>query len=405
MAYQVTTKTSYGQRVKNAFGGVGTGILLFILGTALLWWNEGRAVKATKMLNEAQGVTVEMTDITKIDPQFEGKLVHATGPAATLDTLYDSEFGFGANAVCISRSVEYYQWVENASSQTKDKIGGGQETVTTYTYEQRWVSEPVNSSTFQDPSYVNRNRTLAQYENDRQYARNVTFGAYSLNEGQVRSISGSQPMEVSLADEKVRELNRKLNANQYVTRDFVHISGNVIYLGLNPNAAETGDVRITFEKVLPAEVSIMAEVKGNTFTNFKAKNGKEFSAFVTGNRTADEMYEGEHRTNKILLWIFRVLGFLLIVSGLKGIFNILVTLLKVLPFVANIVSFGTNLICNVIAFVWMLTVVAIAWIAYRPVLGIGLLVVAGAAIFFFASRGGSKKAETPVQTPPQTPQA
>ena len=53
MAYTETTTTTYGQRVKKSFGGIGSGILLFIVGTILLWWNEGRAVKTTKMLNEA----------------------------------------------------------------------------------------------------------------------------------------------------------------------------------------------------------------------------------------------------------------------------------------------------------------------------------------------------------------
>lgn len=62
MAYTETTTTTYGQRVKKSFGGIGSGILLFIVGTILLWWNEGRAVKTTKMLNEAAGVTVEMTE-------------------------------------------------------------------------------------------------------------------------------------------------------------------------------------------------------------------------------------------------------------------------------------------------------------------------------------------------------
>ena len=405
MAYQETTRTSYGQRVKKSFGGVGTGILLLIVGTCLLWWNEGRAVKTTKMLKEAQGVTVEMPDITKVDPQFEGKLVHATGLPVTTDSLYDAEFGFGATAVQISRKVEYYQWVEHSSSQTKDKIGGGQETVTTYTYDRQWVGSPVNSSTFSDPEYKNQNRTLAQYDDSREYAQHVTFGAYTLTDRQIASISGDQPMEVVLTPEKLASLNQELNGNRMFKQDLVHVSGNVIYLGANSNTPEIGDVRITFEKVLPAEVSIMAQVKGDTFTDFKAKNGKEFSTLVMGNRTADEMYEGQHQANKMVLWLLRVLGFLLILAGLNGIFNVLVTLLKVLPFLANIVNLGTSLVCGVVAFVWALIVIALAWLAYRPMLGIALLAVAGAAIFYFASRGKANKKEASGQTPPETPAA
>ena len=63
MAYTETTTNSYGSRLGKSFGGIGTGFLMFLAGTALLWWNEGRAVKTDKMLNEAQGVTVEMEDI------------------------------------------------------------------------------------------------------------------------------------------------------------------------------------------------------------------------------------------------------------------------------------------------------------------------------------------------------
>lgn len=194
MAYTETTTTTYGQRVKKSFGGIGSGILLFIVGTILLWWNEGRAVKTTKMLNEAAGVTVEMTDIGTIDPQFDGKLVHATGMTATIDSLIDSDFGVGVTAVKFNRKVEYYQWVENSKSQTKDKIGGGQETVTTYTYEKKWVNSPVASENFHDPEYQGANRIRIAIDDLRQTAENVSFGAYRLTKSQISSISGDQLM-------------------------------------------------------------------------------------------------------------------------------------------------------------------------------------------------------------------
>lgn len=41
---------------------------------------------------------------------------------ATIDSLIDSDFGVGVTAVKFNRKVEYYQWVENSKSQTKDKI-------------------------------------------------------------------------------------------------------------------------------------------------------------------------------------------------------------------------------------------------------------------------------------------
>ena len=122
MAYTETTTTSYGTRLKNSVGGVFTGFLMFIIATCLLWWNEGRAVKTTKMLEEAQGNYVEMKDINTVDPALNGKLVHATGLATTKDTLVDDYFGIRVGAIALQRKVEYYQWVETAKQTKRDKM-------------------------------------------------------------------------------------------------------------------------------------------------------------------------------------------------------------------------------------------------------------------------------------------
>ena len=74
--------------MKNSLGGIGTGFLLFIGATVLLWWNEGRAVKTAKAINETEDVCVEMDNISKLDAQFNGQVVHATGtPRLTIRSL------------------------------------------------------------------------------------------------------------------------------------------------------------------------------------------------------------------------------------------------------------------------------------------------------------------------------
>jgi hypothetical protein len=90
------------------------------------------------------------------------------------------------------------------------------------------------------------------------------------------------------------------------------------------------------------------------------------------------------------LWILRILGILMICGGLRGIFGILVTVLKVIPFLANIVGWGVSLVCNVIGVAWSLIIIAIAWIFYRPLLGILLLAIAGFLVWVFAFKGKDK---------------
>ena len=175
-----------------------------------------------------------------------------------------------------------------------------------------------------------------------------------------------------------------------VDLDYVHQAGNVLFLGKDTSSPEIGDVRITFEKVVPATVTIVAQVNGNTFKAYKAKNGKRFQTLRMGKKDADEIFESEHKVNKMWLWVFRILGVILVIAALKGIFGFLSTLLKVIPFLANIIGWGVGVVCTVVGIAWSLIVIGVAWLFYRPLLGIGLLVLAGFLVWFFAFKGKDK---------------
>ena len=75
---------------------------------------------------------------------------------------------------------------------------------------------------------------------------------------------------------------------------------------------------------------------------------------------------------------------------MKGIFGFLETILKVVPFVANIFGWGVGLVCTIVGVVWSLIIIAIAWLFYRPLLGIGLLAIAAFLIWVFAFGGKNK---------------
>ena len=416
MAYTETKTTGYGTRVKNSCMGIGVGFALFIGGTVLLWWNEGRAVRTADMLEEAQQACVEMENPSKKDKSLDGELVCGTAMATTEDSLVDKEFGIGATAISLKRSVEYYQWVEHSETKTEDKLGGSQEEVTTYTYKKEWSDSPIDSEGFKDPDYKGHNVVLANVEDDEQWAENVTFGAYSLNEGLIHSMTDYEPLELDLSDDLLSQMDKNTQEayeRYYGKKDiassdsgynYVHVDENQLYLGVNPAAPQVGDVRVTFEKVMPAKVTVVSVVDGDSFKAFKAKNGEHFQRLVMGKKGIDEIFEGEKTTNTFLTWIFRLVGTLLVIGGLKGIFGIIETLLKVVPFLANIVGWGVGFVCTIVGIVWSLIVIAIAWVFYRPVLGIILLVIAGLLIWIFAFGGknkikqlANKKNEEPAQ--------
>ena len=421
MAFQETKTTSYGSRLSGSIKGIGAGFVMFIAGTLFLWWNEGRAVKTTQMLEEAEKVAVHVDDASVENPDVNGKLIHVVGMAVTKDSLADDTFDVGVVAVRLNRKVEYYQWEEDSKTETVDKVGGSQEEVTTYTYDKEWTNSPVNSQEFKDPEYRKKNFVLANIEPQTYMAKNVNLGVYSLSKQLISMVSGETPVSLAMSEAEIAEWNKKIHqpndaiseigvkeqsaetktdsaskawagsAQAVVKADYVHINKNIIYLGKNPDAPQVGDVRITFTKVEPAEVSVLAKVNGKQLQDYTAKNGKRLSVLSMGNISMDEMFEQEHQSNTIWTWVFRFIGLILVVTGLKGIFNILVTLLKVLPFLADIAGLGVGLVCNVIGFIWSLIVISIAWLFYRPVISITLLVVVAAGVVYLVKRGRDKK--------------
>lgn len=396
MAYQETVTTGYGTRVGNSFKGMLTGIIAFVAGTALLWWNEGRAVKTDDANDAAYEATTVLSDINTLDPNVNGKMVLASGTAATQEVLTDDVFGVSANATSLTRKVEYFQWVEHSSSKSKDKLGGSQETTTEYTYEQAWSNEPCNSSNFKDPAYQGKNFVLAHFDDQELLAKNVSFGAYTLPESLVSRIGGDEKFAVNLPSNNIQKLKDKVkavNVNANVT-----VNENVVYLGANPASPAVGDVRITFTKVEPSNlVTVWAVSNNNTFSSFVHKNGYKVYELYMGNKTLDECKQAEDDANHFLTWALRLFGILLIFFGLKGLFGLLVTVLKVVPIFSSIANVGVSLVCGIVAFVWSLLIIAIAWIFYRPILAIILLAAAGGLTYFLIKRAKDKKAELAVQ--------
>lgn len=390
MAYTTTTKQSYGNRVSKSFKGIGSGILLFIIGTVLLFWNEGRTVKVKRALNQAEDVTVEMPDISRTDPQFEGKMIHATGDASTAEILTDNLFGISLNAINLSRNVEYYQWTEHSKEEKKEKIGGGQEITTTYTYSKEWVSSPINSSEFADPSYQNSNFVLTTIDSKQVVADVVDFGAYKLPPFLKNGIRSAEVATPQLTEEMIKEWNEVLWKRD--SSATVSVSTGQAYFGRDINNPDVGDIRVTFNYTpTPQTVSILAVVVGNTFAEFVAKNGKNVSRIELGAVPAANMYEAAQKENKIIAWIVRILAVLLIIGGLKGIFNFLSTIFAVVPFIRRVIAAGINFVCTVVGLIWSLLIFVIAWISYRPALGITFLVLIAALIVLLVMRSRKKK--------------
>ncbi len=375
-SFSEVTSVSWFSRIKQSIGGIVGGFVLFIASFGVLWWNEGNFVKTKKALEEGAGVTIAVEG-TKVNSANEGKLIHMTGQAETTDIVKDSELGFSPSGkvLYLSRTVEMYQWVEQTKSETRDKLDGSKETVTTYEYKKEWSNTYHDSGEFKKPEGHKNPSFPVQSESWR--AQNVNVGEYQLPTDLSSQISGAK--EVPSNEVKYASMPSSVRSRLF-----------------REGATEkVGDIRISYSLIeSPQQVSIIAQQKGNTFTRYQTSI-KEKTIFMLdmGLRTKEEMYASAHQANSMMTWIFRLVGFLAMFFGLQMMLAPIAVIADIIPIFGGMVSFGVGLIAAVVSVPLTFITIALAWLRFRPITGIILIVVGvglSAGLFYLKGMMGKK---------------
>jgi hypothetical protein len=293
-----------------------------------------------------------------------------TGRAAATGNATDPAFGISVNAVKLDRKVEMYQWKETSSSRKEKRVGGSEVTTTTYSYALVWSEQPIDSAGFKKPEgHLNPPMPFRSAE---YAASGATLGAFHLTSAIIGQLTASDPVDVSGA-----KLPDSLAAK-------ARPSGSGFETG-DPASPQPGDLRVTFAQLKDADISVVARQFGNTFEPYRSKAGGTIQLVAMGAQSADTMFADAKTENSVRTWIFRAVGLLLMFIGLALIFAPLSTLGDVVPFIGGLLRLGTGLIAGVMAVCLSLMTIATAWIAYRPLVGAGLLALA-VVLFYGVSR-------------------
>jgi len=361
---EVTGKSWFG-RIWESIKSMLLGVVLFLAAFVVLFWNEGRAVVTAQSLAEGSRVVLSV-DAAQISPQNENKLIHITGTANTTEVLRDSQFPISATALKLQRTVEMYQWVEDKKTDTHKKVGGGEETTTTYTYNKQWSDTWHDSSSFKQASdHINPRKAV---ESNTLVAPKITVGAFELSAGLVGQIHGSQPLPLPADAPETLPDGFKKNAAGY-------------FRGDKPDQPQIGDLRVAFAVVKPQEVSIVAQQAGGALRGYATKAGRTLEMLETGSHSAADMFQTAATQNAHLTWILRGVGFLAMWIGLMLFVNPFKILADVIPFFGSLVGAGLAIVTALVAAPLSLLTIAVAWFFFRPLLSIGLLAAAGALVF------------------------
>ncbi len=361
------TRRSWLSRLGGAFKGILFGFALLGLGVWLLFWNEGRTLRRARALTEGAGIAVSVAS-DRVDPGSEGKLVHLSGQTQTPEILRDDTFGIATGAIHLRRSVEMFQWREHSDSSTEKKLGGGTETTTTYSYAKAWSSSVIDSTGFKQPA-GHQNPNQMPFKCVKKSAGNVSIGPYRLSPGLIGSMTRFEPLPVETLDRLPSDLRWK-----------ARLFDGGIYVGRSPSSPEVGDLRIRFEVVRPALVSVVAQQTGSGLGPYHTSSGGSIELLSHGAVAADSMFQGAQQSNRVTKWLFRLLGFVLISFGIKRFFRPFSVMADVVPAIGNFVEAATGFVAYLLAGALALTVVAIAWIYHRPALAVTLLLIAGAVL-------------------------
>ena len=356
------------KKIGDSFKGIIGGFVCILIGIVLLWWNEGNNVKNLKTTAELEKLYKDVKS-DSIDSSNEGTLVAVSGKLFNDEELTDTDFNITIKTPIMYRKVEVYQWVEKEDT-TDD--------VTTYSYDKEWSETLIDSSDFHKSGYDNPTTKL--YESETYTSSDVKVGVFSLTSKQV-SMLNTDSVYTDYDKDAMEDM--KLN-----------VLDNYITNSNDLKKPKIGDVRISIRYNTSTEVSVLAVQTGDTFAPFTSSAGKTINRVRDGIHTGKEMIEEVKTENKIIKWVLRLFGTLFVVIGFASILKPISTIASFVPILGSIVGAAVGLVSFALGLSLSLIVIAVAWIRFRPILGISLLAIALVLIVFLIIRGKkSKKTE------------
>ena len=375
------TSSSWFSSLGGALIGAVFGLVLAIVAVVALFWNEARSIATYKSLNEGLSIVVT-TDATQIDPALDGKLVHIQSDVIPAADIVDVDTGITASgAIGLARNVEMYQWIETQSSTTETKLLGGQKTVAIYSYAKGWSGTAQVSSAFKEPQgHENPDFWLPSSET---FVDTAQLGAFTVAGSQIASVGMREVLPIS--NEAAAEASAALGypgEGRSVMQ--------ALYFGADENAPQIGDTKVSFEKIVLPEVSIVGMQNGDRLTDYAAENGYTLFLLAAGREPSAKMFADSQADNSALTWVIRAAGVLGLFVGFGLILRIFSVIGDVIPFVGSLIAFGTGLISFVMALALGAIVVAIGWFSVRPLLSLGLIVGVTAIVWAYSKYGRKK---------------
>lgn len=371
MPDQFTEKTRKGfvERITESFVGMIIGIIFFIASFYILWTNEGR-VDMSKIAR-----TAIVLNPTSIDTSAEGRLVSVTGELKSEELLGDQKYLKPGPYIKIVREVEMYAWIERKKEKTERELGGSETKVVDYVYIKTWTSEPPDSSLFRYPT---------GHENPPMPLKTEVFIVEKAKVGIYEFFPSSvvlpSPTEISLT------------ADNLTLEEGAQLIGNYIFIGKGTlTEPQIGDIRISFKGVPTGRyATLFGRLEGGKIVPYYYKGQHQlYRVFFASREEAIKQLAKEH---KALVWVFRLVGFVVMWLGLILLFSPLNVLFDVVPLLGRVSRTIIAIIMFFVAFLFSLVTIVISNLFHNIlVLALVLFTIGGFMILWVSKKKTTQK--------------
>ena len=177
-----------------------------------------------------------------------------------------------------------------------------------------------------------------------------------------------------------------------------------IYIGADPANPAIGDLRISYQVANPSTVSLVGRQTGTDFSAYQTKAGDTLLFAKSGTVPAAEIFAHAQDENRILTWIIRAAATIFMMVGFVLLASPLIALADVVPFIGAILGVGAMFVGIFMTALVAPTVIAIAWLWYRPLVAFAVL-GAGAGVALLTRALAPKRKGAAAEPPRSMPVA
>ncbi|HBC87699.1 MAG TPA: hypothetical protein DCZ94_12140 [Lentisphaeria bacterium] len=285
---------THGQRLGSSIAGAIICFIFLILFFHLFIYIEHDAKLKQEGLGEI-GRTLRTISGEVVEPASHGKVVLLGGSVKAGEKLKDPALFLELDAPKVERNVEMYQWYEKTDKTETVLPGGGSIEKKTYTYDKKWSSELIRSSSFHKQEYVNPQSML--FEHAKFIVPEARLEKFMISETHIDSIS-SKPLPLG-------NIPLPLKA-QFPGRISLTKNGE-IFIGKDQESPAIGDHRISYTGAVSDIYTVVGRQDGDRIMPYVCGDGATtLSPMRCGKYASGEMIQLEKTDLKSRTWGWRL---------------------------------------------------------------------------------------------------